>query len=246
MRLRNLVRLIDRRSERLVKTRKSCIRSHLHRFLSNWAKDADLSVGLRCRLRFKPVVYLKRENLTVKPNPGDRTVLLPIPDRVYLGGQLKDAIVADNSGVLQSPSQARSYVATIFEYRHDPDQSNKMTVSTSDGNTFDLQSQHLVFRMRFPPDRLADTEHIEHAFSSLAARIKGGQSDLDISINARSTKIVGGNDTGGISAAEMGIEPGVMSETHSHTNQHATSFLGGFTIDFPSCQGGGIIIMGPH
>jgi hypothetical protein len=164
----------------------------------------------------------------VTGQPGDRTVVLPLPSRAYVGGLLKTAKASGTSPGILKDDGVQPHVVTIFEYVPQ-DQVNKVEVSLKMGDpgrtiAF-MPDAHMVFRMSHSNSCGDEVKHVQETFQFLTSHISIGQSSIQLDI--QDTSYRSGSNTDGIGEAEMGLK-----FTHDCSRQDT----------FANCAGGGMIV----
>jgi hypothetical protein len=142
----------------------------------------------------------------VTGQPGDRTVVLPLPSQVYVGGFLKTANVRGSSAGVLKDDGVQPHVVTIFEYA--PPVRKTVAVSLKMGDSGQtvafMPDAHLVFRMRHSNDCKDELKHVKETFKFLTSHISLDQSSILFDISDTSYRR--GSNTDGIGDTEMGLK----------------------------------------
>jgi hypothetical protein len=158
---------------------------------------------------------------------GDRTVVLPLPSHVYVGGFLKTAKVSGSSAGVLKDDGVQPHVVTIFEYAPTVGKTVAVSLKMEDSGqivTF-MPDAHLVFRMKHCGDCKDELQHVKDIFAFLTSHISLGQSSIQFDISDTSYR--SGSNTDGIGDLEMGLK-----FTHDCSRQDT----------FANCAGGGMIV----
>jgi hypothetical protein len=165
----------------------------------------------------------------VTGQPGDRTVVLPLPSHVYVGGFLTTAKVSgSSSGILKDDGvEVQPHVVTIFEYAAPVHKTVSVSLKMGDlgQTTTFMPNAHLVFRMRHSDSCGDEVKHVKEVFKFLTSHISLGQSSILFDLSDTSYRH--GSNTDGIGDDEMGLK-----FTHDCSKQDT----------FANCAGGGMIV----
>jgi hypothetical protein len=203
-----------------------------------------------------PFVYAKgaKGATVIDPNHDNRTVNLPIPDAVYVGGSLAKSTVGDPNKVLApiggNPPPAQMYAVVILEYQTTNTTPPNPLVLTPQGRVpIDLVAgNHVVFRMTHE-DAMTAITHVTLALETLTNRIiyadpLNGTIPLQLTLTGSVTQYAGpGNNPDGFDLKEMGLmtpPPTPLPTPPSGGIAVGITSAAGFA----DCCGGGVVIGG--
>ena len=192
-------------------------------------------------------VYIRNKKIKPKKLPGDRIIYTPVPDAVYVAGQVPYWPVTDNTAdkLVENPSQARMYITVILEYKATKAHPTTLSLSDGSGTHFAVTSshkrKHLIFRLVPGISTMgADQDHIKTAFADLVQRLIPTTPDA-IGVIPGSLQVVVGPNAAGLSPNELGIakQDIIPSVQPSKPGMPRPMY-----VDYPSCQGGGLVNVG--
>lgn len=165
--------------------------------------------------------------------PGDRSVVVPVPTSIYFAGILKNATVS-GSGILKQ-NDVHPHVVTILEYASVQGSAPTLTLTKgASGQTVTFSpGAHLLFLMRHTGQAQDELQHVRDAFGHLQRRMSRGD-DLTYTIATDTSYTLGAND--GFLPIEMGLDPSLApGAVHPRSST------------FANCCGSGLILGGgPH
>jgi len=169
----------------------------------------------------EPFVYIRDKGMKLNPRAEDRLVTLPVPDRVYASQPLSHSTVVDPEHLVEytaaSPNPPQPHQIVVFEYRNAP-----LSLLPGTDSLPLTAGQRLVFRVEHSPDTVAESVHIQNAFTSLAARVGAGSRTLPLSLKVSDD----------------------ANPYHAATYQPGQARLELVVVDLWDCCGGGIVIIG--
>ena len=170
--------------------------------------------------KLDPFVYITNSGMAVAQDHDDRTVTLPTPARVWIGGALtKYSVTGSNltpaSSSTKPPSRVTPYFVVFLEYQTDgngnaPDlrlnPTGHAAIKLQGGNS---RKTHLIFRMTHS-DTMQLDQHVHAAHNSLRRRIGnwgGDGTGLDLTLTSSTTPLptTQGNNFDGFDVQEMGM-----------------------------------------
>jgi hypothetical protein len=177
----------------------------------------------------------------------DRRVVLPIPDAVYLAGQLLDSTVydADASGN-NTPRTQKPYVVTILAYNLPQAGGTIVLQSAPSGPAITLNGQnHLLFSITNNDTTMTDPVHIPIVFNMLMKRIPSKQT---VSVSLTSAYADPVNSPLNLREDELGIQQPAAKAAVELADQMEMKMksppgqLGSRVVTAANCAGGGISV----
>ena len=161
--------------------------------------------------------------------PGDRSVVVPVPTNMYFAGILKNATVS-GPGVLKQDN-VRPHVVTILEYASKGGSAPTVTLTAgpyAQPVTF-TPGAHVVFVMRHTGNAPDELQHVRDAFGHLQRRMSKGSS---LSYNIQTDTKYDLGQTDGFLPTEMGLDPAMApgaasSKSTTFANCCGTGLLSG-------------------
>jgi len=189
-------------------------------------------------------VYIRKKKLEPKKMAGDRVIYIPVPDSVHVAGQVPFWPVTDNTPekLVENPSAARMYITVILEYKATKARPTALSFSDDSGSRFEVKSsharRHLIFRLVPGSSTMAnDADHIKAAFGDLVQRLLPATPNA-IAVTPGSLQVVIGPSAAGLSANELGI---AKEDIVASVQAPKPGGIRPMFLDFPSCQGGGLV-----
>jgi len=192
-------------------------------------------------------VYIRKKQVEPRKMPGDRVIYLPVPDATYVAGQIPHWTVNDTSSekLVEDPATARMYITVIFEYKATKASPTSISLTDGSGTHFEVKStntrKHLIFRLTPGVGMTGDDQaHVQAAFAALVQRAVPN-APTSISVTPGALSVVVGPNANGLSADELGIDP---TDVIPDALPPKPGTIAPRNLDFPSCQGGGMVISG--
>jgi len=189
-------------------------------------------------------VFIRDRELEPKKVPGDRVIYLPVPDAMYVAGQLPYWNVTETGKVplVVKSEIARMYISVILEYKATKEHPTTLSFSDESGTHFEVSSTHqrkqLIFRLSPRQTTMGnDSMHVQQAFADLVKRLLPNAPD-SISVKPGALKVVVGPNPLGLTVEQLGIDPKDVIPNVPPPNPGG---LRPQSMDFPSCTGGGLL-----
>jgi hypothetical protein len=217
--------------------------------VSSYRPAADFLTVFGTPFGRDPFVWIRNQDPKVKQRTGDRSVCLPLPTTIHVGGRLENAIVTDSSGLLaESATPPQPYVTTILEYAQQTGAIEFLLATKTTEGTIQLpMMSHLIFRMEHKADASVnasktDVDQIRVAFMELASRITTTPPAKPIELSAlKDSSCDVGKNIDGFEQSEMGID---LIQTSAGTAKE--NFVAGRRHmsyqEYANYSGGGIVV----